>query len=452
MNRALLILSTLLAALLLVAPASRVHAQEEEARLLFEQGNHHLARGMRSRGARRTRELQGALDAYLGVLRLGARTRNVVFNLALVLEELGRTPEAYNRYSQYLREFELSDEDRAAGQQRLDSLRPQVAVVSIESTPPGAEVRVDREDLPLRGTTPLELALPPEAHTLYFGLAGFEPTTAAVTVAIGQTARVSVTLTGLPVAVQFIAPRGRLLLDGEPIEAGRAVPVAPGSHTVRLEVPGSVAVERSFEVQPGSAPMAIHLSAEAPAEGEVQLALDVDGQVSLDGIAVGGGRRVRLSALTGEHVLRIEAPGYNRLEHPFTMETGQSLSFSAHLGQHVEAGGLDVGRAVMVGLTIAGAIGASLMTAHAYDLRAQWDTGIEPPTNNGPQEQALEQLADRLEGAALGADLLWGLTIAAGTIGVVLFIVDPGTESESTIELVAEPVARGGALSARGTF
>src|SRR5690606_6726633 len=83
-----------------IAAPSPARAQAGEARVLFERGNQHLAAGLRGRGARRDRELQEALDAYLGVLRLGARTRNVVFNLGLVCQELGRANDAYNFYSE----------------------------------------------------------------------------------------------------------------------------------------------------------------------------------------------------------------------------------------------------------------------------------------------------------------------------------------------------------------
>ncbi len=99
LGSALLGCTLLGAALLWATPAT---AQQEEAALLFERGNQHLARGLRTHGRTRSRELNEALDAYLGVLRLGARTRNVVFNVALALAELGRDDEAFNYFSEYL--------------------------------------------------------------------------------------------------------------------------------------------------------------------------------------------------------------------------------------------------------------------------------------------------------------------------------------------------------------
>ncbi len=444
--------ASLLAAALAFAPASPAGAQEEEARLLFERGNTHLATAMRARGARRTQELSEALDAYLGVLRLGARTRNVVFNLALTLQELGREAEAFNYYRQYLQEFDLSAEDRAAGEERVAAIRPRVAVAAITSTPSGAEVRVGRRDLPVRGTTPLELALPPGEHALIFSMPGFEDATATVTVAIGQRATMSAALTGEPVAVQFIAPSGgRLLLDGEEIAAGRAIPVRPGTHAVRLELPNAPPVERHFEVQAGADPMAITLASDGAAgTSRVVVASNVETAVFLDGIPIGRGERVDAPALPGEHQLRVEAEGMNTATRTITLAPEATLALDVTMGTQVAAGGLNAGRGITGVLAALGVIGSAIVTGVALDLNDRWHRELENQPDDGSRAQDLLRLASDLETAALATDVLWSVTAVVGTIAIVLLIVDPGTDAASTIELAARPALGGGTLALQG--
>jgi len=442
-----------IAALLVIAPASTVDAQEEEARLLFERGNQHLAGGMRARGARRTRELQQALDAYLGVLRLGARTRNVVFNLALTLQELGREAEAFNYYSQYLREFDLGDADRAAGQERMETLRTRVAVATVTSTPPGAEVRVDRRDLPVRGTTPLELALSPGDHTLFFSLNGFEDGSSESTFTVGQAQAVGVELVGRPVSVQFIAPSGgRLTLDGNEISAGHAVPVPPGNHVVRLELPNVAPLERRFELQPGSDPMTISLAGgSGTANARVALSLNVEGQAYLDGLPMGRGQRIAFPALPGEHVLRVEADGHNTLEHNFSLSLEQSLALEISMGEQNSSGGLNAGRWISFSAAVVALASASITTGAAFDLSDQYNDRLMN-LNDGRQEQALLSLADDVESMALIADVLWGVTALAGGVTILLFAISPGENVDSTVQVTLAPTPGGGALTARGSF
>ncbi len=443
----------LVTTLLVVAPPSAAQAQQEEAQLLFERGNQHLIRGMGARGALRRRELQSALDAYLGVLRLGARTRNVVFNLALALQELGREAEAFNYYSQYLREFELSAEDRQAGTERIEVIRPRVAVATVTSTPPGAEVRVDRRDLPVRGTTPLELALDAGEHTFFFSMDGFEDASERGSFSVGRAVQVSATLVGEPVSVQFIAPSGgRLTLDGDEIDAGRAIPVRPGPHVVRLELPNAPPVERGFEIQPGGEPMAINLSGAGPGSARVAIAVDVEAEAYLDGMPIGRGQRIEFPALPGDHLLRVEADGRNRLEHRFSLQADQTVSLEVSMGQHVESGGLDAGRWLSISFAVAGLASASITTAVAFDRRDRFTQRLDNQPNDGSLEEELVGLADEVESTALAADILWGIGGLASGVAILLLVIDPGDDTESTIQVAAAPAHGGGMLSVRGSF
>lgn len=438
--RPALLAVALLAAAPVLTSTAPVAAQEEEARLLFERGNRHLAAGLRARGGRRARELERALDAYLQVMRLGARTRNVVFNLGITLQELDRPEEAFNAFSEYLRAFELSPEDRAAGEQRLEALRPRVAVVRVQSTPPGAEVRVDRRDLPPRGETPLEIAVAPGTRRLILTRDGYQEARAEATVAVGSRADVSATLTPAPVSVQVIAPGGgRLTLDDAEIVAGRSVEVTPGPHVVRLEVAGAPPVERRFEVAPGAPPMVLELSATPVSAGEarVLVSTNVAAQVALDGEPAGAGQRLELSPSLGEHVLSITADGHRPATRRFSVADGETLRLRGVLDAHGPPAGLVAGRLVLGALALGGlAAGVALLVAES-DAHDAW------------QNDYTVENADRLETAQLAVDVTMGITAAVGVAALVLLFVDEG---DSSIEVGAAPTPGGGVVVARGTW
>ena len=88
--------------------------------------------------------------------------RNVVYTIARCYEALGRYDEAYRYYAEY-RAGERDAAESAAVGARLRALAPRVALVRVESEPPGATVYIDREDLGALAADdqqPLRLALP----------------------------------------------------------------------------------------------------------------------------------------------------------------------------------------------------------------------------------------------------------------------------------------------------
>lgn len=445
--------TTLLGALLAIAPTaaapSAARAQTEEARILFERGNEHLARGLRARGRARERELAAALDAYLGVIRLNARTRNVVFNLALTLDELGRDEEAFNYFSEYLHGFELGEDERAEGRRRLEALRPSVAVVRVESTPPGAEVRLDRRDLPVRGTTPIELAVSPGTHLVFVTRRGYAEGTATTSAAIGSTAHVALELVPEPIDVQVIAPSsGALTLDGEAIEPGRTLRVPPGPHVVRLEIAGAPPIEPRFELAPGDAPLVLELSGPATAAASsprLAVTIDTPAQVFVDGLSVGRGDRVEIPVLPGAHELRVTAPGHTPLVHRVSLEPGETLRLSVDLGVAPDATGVDVARGVLGALTAAGIAVSIGLYVHAQELWDLWNRAIRD--QDAWSAEALHRLADRVEAAALATDVSVGITAALGLAAIVSFFVGPGAAEDSSVRVAAAPLPNGASAS-----
>lgn len=232
-----------------------------EARVFFEKGNRLYSEAVKARGDRRRELLEQALQAYVSSLRI-VRSRNALFNAAVVLEELERHGEAFAYLTEYLTIAGLSEDEKQDARERRDALREKIAVVEIASRPVGADVRVDRLDLASRGQTPLQIAVEPGEHTIYLTREGYERAQKKVTARRGETVSVSAELTAEPVAVTVDSPfEGRLLLDGEPISLATAVHVPPGEHVLRLEREGEPPIERRIRVEPGGDTMQVTLDA-----------------------------------------------------------------------------------------------------------------------------------------------------------------------------------------------
>lgn len=390
-----------------------------EASALFESGNAHFQAGMRARGARRQRELEAALEDYFASLQR-VRSRNVVYNCALVLEQLERWDDAFNYWSEYVAVSGLSETERADGESHRDALRPRVAVARIESDAVGASVWVDRRDLASRGSVPLEIALPPGEHALWLVHPGFEDAASQVTVQIGSTEVVRVSMTAEDVMVQVLAPEGVLRLDGAEIRAGASLPVAPGPHQLTLELPGSPSVERRFEVLPG-APMVIDLTAAVAAlpvsEGAVLHVLaNAPTRISVDGLLVANGVEVDVPIAPGRHEIMAE-PSMGPAWHGSRAFGDEDLTL--HLRAHGTSGDLMAARGVFGALSILGVLAGGGLALSA-------GLANEAYRNAPLQEGAFESVV--LLNAA--SDITWGLTAALGITTIVFLIVDDaGTEA-----------------------
>ncbi|MFW5925617.1 MAG: PEGA domain-containing protein [Myxococcota bacterium] len=315
-------LHALLLATLALGPARQARAQSAndlnaEARVYFERGNRQLEQAMRARGDRRRRLLEEALQHYVQSLRV-VRSRNVVFNAALALEELERHEEAFAYYTEYLGMSDLPDEERAEAERRRDALRTEVAVVALDSEPAGAAIHVDRLDLAPRGRTPIELALPPGEHTLWLTRPHHRRARTSVNARLGERQEVHLKLSPEPVSVRLEAsvPGGRATIDGEPVPLGEPVAVPPGDHVVRLRVEGHPPVEKDLRVPVGAEPRTVELDVPPPPSGQLVVASRVPAMVTLDDQLLGQGAVVRATVPAGPHRVRVEAAGHE----PYTGE------------------------------------------------------------------------------------------------------------------------------------
>ena len=209
LTRLPLVLVALLGLMSPSSSAAQGTSENAEARVYFQEGNRLYAQATEARGAQRTTLLQRSLEAYVDSLRI-VRSRNALFNAAIVLGELGRNDESFNYFGEYLRIDELAVADRDEATRRRDELRSEVAVLQVSTEPGGALLWVDRKDLAPRGETPIELALPPGEHRTFIEKDGYASVERTQTIVQGETAVVELVLLPLPVPIEPIVPEPML--------------------------------------------------------------------------------------------------------------------------------------------------------------------------------------------------------------------------------------------------
>src|SRR5688572_9757320 len=189
--------------LVLVAAPARADDLADEADLQFTLGAEAYQKG----------EFRGALEHFLASNRL-VPNRNVLYNIARTYEQLKQFPEAYRYYTQAL-DGEKDAAARAKIEAALVQLGKSVAVLRVDSEPPGATLYVDRKDLGSRGEAPRTLGLAPGNYRVIAELAGYEPAEETVAdIKLGQERRIQLKLVPiLGVVVAGGAPGATLHID-----------------------------------------------------------------------------------------------------------------------------------------------------------------------------------------------------------------------------------------------
>jgi hypothetical protein len=110
--------------------------------------------------------------------------------------------------------------------------------VQIATTPPAASVRINGE---AKCDAPCAIPLTPGTYQVTAFLDGYDPATDSITVAAGQPANLSLTLTAQAQAVRILTDldQGKVAFDDQPpadLQDGQLIvdKVAPGSHTVKV--------------------------------------------------------------------------------------------------------------------------------------------------------------------------------------------------------------------------
>ncbi|HEX4384089.1 MAG TPA: TonB-dependent receptor, partial [Myxococcales bacterium] len=315
-------------ALLLVSLAARA---VDQGTILADEADFRFHRAAKLYGQGKVEE---ALGEFLASNRL-VRNRNVIFNIARCFEQLHEFNEAYRWYTEILND-EMPPADDAALHDALKRLRPSLALLQVESNPPGATVYVDRKDLGARGQTPVTLALPPGKVTAIVELPGFEPHAQTLTLATGRVGLVYPELRRIYGEMSFEGePQGfQVRLDGdEPLKlTGGRAQVVPGAHLATISAEGFAEQQIVVEVAANELEkVTFKLLPLPPPSGALVVRANVDGAlVRVDGKEAGFTPSV-IDLTAGKHQVEIIAEGREPLQQEVTVRKDERSFVEAKL-------------------------------------------------------------------------------------------------------------------------
>ncbi len=254
-------------------------------------------------------------------------TRVATNNAAVALQKLQRYDEALDMFETLLRDFEVSQSDRAEAQKQIAELRSLVGTIDIVGAEPGASIVVSSED---RGQYPPVKPIRVAAgnHVVRVFKQGFEPFETRVDVAGGAIASIQVRMARLTDSgkLRVTERTGRsvqVLVDN--VVVGKTPwegTLSVGDHVVVLRGGGKIGSQPAAANVKSQELTTLTLLAE---ELESQLRIDPTppgATVSIDGVDVGNGVWLgRLKA--GEHKIEARAEGFLDAERAVTLQKGQ---------------------------------------------------------------------------------------------------------------------------------
>ena len=326
LDRRLLALAAALLALPLIPSIAQADNTADEADLRFRRGVDFY----------RQRRFEDALAEFFSSNRL-VKNRNVILNIARCFEQLKQYEEAYRYYYEVLGESP-SKEDKQVVDDSLARLAPRVALLQVDSDPPGADVYIDRKDLGSRGLTPRALALPPGKVRVILSLAGHRDATREVEVAQGTQAKVKLPLEFIyGYVVMKGTPEGAAVRvdksDGEPdgVVPGRLT-VKPGRHILNVGAEGFISVQVPVDALPDQPrEVSVALAPLPPPTGNLVVTANRDGAlVKVDGKETGF-TPVVLPLTEGRHKVTVSFEDLKPFEEEVKMKVGEQTWVKADL-------------------------------------------------------------------------------------------------------------------------
>lgn len=279
-----------------------------------------------------------ALEHFLASNRL-VPNRNVVANIAATYAELKRYPEAYRYYSQAL-DAETDPKEKAGLQKALDRITPLVAVLRVETTPPGATVYVDRKDLGPRGQTPALLGFNPTRVKVLVEAEGYENAESGeVELKAGVITPVMLPMKRVVGTVKLTGnPYGALVTVENFADIGCAIPcelaLPPGRRTLQVHKEGYIPSYRRIEVPEKAAIVADFQL--APVTGGLVVNSDERGaQVEVDGHLVGF-TPIVLEVPIGERAVHVSLPGFQAVDTVAKVSAGEQAKLDLSLAPSEE--------------------------------------------------------------------------------------------------------------------
>lgn len=192
-------------------------------------------------------EFQAAYDAR--------PSPNPLLNIALCDKEMFRYPQAIAALETALARHGrgMDPADRKASEEAIQEMRALLGSITVTVTPPNAVLSVDGEEQ-AAGAAGKPILLGPGTHKVAARAEGYAPAEQSLSVSSGREQAVVLTLVaekGL-VTIEAPDPQATLVVDDRPVGTGTWTGLlAPGSHVVRMDIPGGQPYGMSFVVVPG---------------------------------------------------------------------------------------------------------------------------------------------------------------------------------------------------------
>jgi len=317
-------MSAILWALFVVIQPAWAGNTADEAEVNFQ-----IARKAYSAG-----DYEKALFHFMVSNRL-SENRNVMFNIGLTYETLRRYPEAYRWYQDAYDDALPDDETNGRIERKLAGLRRNVAIISVQSEPPGATVYLQRKNLGAVGTTPLEIPISPGRYGIIVERPGYEDAEVAPQrfQAGAQPETINVELTPIAGSVEVTGVEGaNVRVGSEDAAPSCQVPctldLPEGRQFLFFDKAGYRPLPKVVEVIEGTqVPVVADLVAITGA-----LVVDADlkaALVEVDGKPMGYTPLVIPDVTVGKHDVRVSARGYE----PYVTVVSISEAQSTDLGR-----------------------------------------------------------------------------------------------------------------------
>lgn len=278
-------------------------------------------------------DYRGALQHFLLSNRL-VPNRNVVFNIARTFEQLRRYADAHRYYVDALA-VETDEQRRGELRASLARILPNVAVLDVQSDPPGATIYLDRRDLGSRGHAPRLLAVPAGSYRVLAELAGHRSATSeTVAVELGQQVVVRLKLAPVVGTVRIElsgVKTASVRLEEEKAAVACRAPCAlklpVGKHVLHFTHPGYQAAPRSVTVQADRTTTVV--AKLAPLVGSVMVETDEPGaRVEIDDRPMGFTPTVIQNVAVGRRQVRVSLRGFEPVEQTVEVAAGQQAELT----------------------------------------------------------------------------------------------------------------------------
>jgi hypothetical protein len=361
------------------------------------------------------RRLQAALEQFFLANRL-APNPNIVFNIALCLDKLGRPEEAFVYYRELARRPDLEAADRRRVRAALRRLEPRIA---------------RHEALGRFGRSPRVVAVKPGRHRVLVEKEGYRPAKAVATAVKGSKQTVRLRLEQILAAVRVVTPvpGARVRVDDQTAEPMGRTPVTlklpPGPHIIFVDKPGHRPGQRRVVLRGDERRrLSVPLERLPPPTGTLQVSANVVGAlVVLDGRNVGITPFLRRDVRAGTHRIVVHAKGYRLFRARFRLPARGRARVAVQLERLPRRTRRGPWPWITLGVTSASLIVAATLSGLAHRAHRDYSRASEPTL------QALQQGRD----LNVSADALWGTTAAAGLATALTFVLTwPDRTSPST--------------------